>query len=124
MLAFIDGSSRMPPSGRNDAERPNPIDTHVGCRLRLRRTMLRMSQEQLAAELGITFQQVQKYERAANRISASRLYQICRILKVTISFFFEDMQPEARKAHSAKSAWVQDPLRQPETVELVETYYR
>jgi transcriptional regulator with XRE-family HTH domain len=77
-----------------DAGGPHPIDVHVGSRLRLRRTMLRISQDKLAAELGLTFQQVQKYERAANRISASRLYQLCRILKVPISFFFEGIEAE------------------------------
>jgi transcriptional regulator with XRE-family HTH domain len=70
----------MTVSRGRDAGGPNPIDIHVGSRVRLRRTLLRMSQEKLAAELGLTFQQVQKYERAANRISASRLYHLCRIL--------------------------------------------
>ena len=69
---------------------PNPIDIHVGSRVRLRRTMLGMSQEKLGDSLGITFQQIQKYEKGANRIGASRLQQISAVLKTPISFFFED----------------------------------
>ena len=69
----------------------NSIDMHVGKRVRLRRTLLGMSQEQLGAELNVTFQQVQKYERGANRISASRLWDISQILDVPISYFFDDM---------------------------------
>src|SRR6266436_8900879 len=109
----------------DDARGPHPIDVHVGSRLRLRRTILRISQDKLAAELGLTFQQVQKYERAANRISASRLYQLCRILKVPISFFFEGIEAEGRQFGKAvQAAPEQDPLRQPDTIELVEAYYR
>src|SRR3546814_10152347 len=69
----------------------NPIDVHVGRRVRLRRTLLGMSQEQLGDALNITFQQVQKYERGSNRISASRLWDIGQILDVPVSFFFDDM---------------------------------
>lgn len=68
---------------------PNPIDVHVGSRIRLRRTMLGMSQEKLGDSLGITFQQVQKYEKGANRVGASRLQHIAEILTVPIPFFFE-----------------------------------
>ena len=68
---------------------PNPIDLHVGSRIRLRRKVLGVSQESLAADLGLTFQQVQKYERGANRVSASKLYEIARSLQTTIAFFFE-----------------------------------
>ncbi len=69
---------------------PNPIDVHVGGRVRLKRTMMGMSQEKLGDSLGITFQQVQKYEKGANRIGASRLQQISSVLNTPISFFFED----------------------------------
>ena len=69
----------------------NAVDMHVGKRVRLRRTLLGMSQEQLGTELNITFQQVQKYERGANRISASRLWDIGQILDVPINYFFDDM---------------------------------
>lgn len=68
---------------------PNPIDKHVGSRVRMRRMMLAMSQEKLGDALGLTFQQVQKYEKGTNRIGASRLQQIANILQVPVSFFFE-----------------------------------
>ena len=68
---------------------PNPIDKHVGSRVRMRRMMLGMSQEKLGNSLGLTFQQVQKYEKGTNRIGASRLQQISLILQVPVSFFFE-----------------------------------
>jgi transcriptional regulator with XRE-family HTH domain len=71
-------------------KKPNPIDVHVGSRVRLRRTMLGMSQEKLGEHLGITFQQIQKYEKGANRVGASRLQQIARVLNTPVSFFFED----------------------------------
>lgn len=71
-------------------KQPNPIDIHVGSRIRLRRTMLGMSQEKLGESLGITFQQVQKYEKGTNRVGASRLQNIASILNVPVSFFFED----------------------------------
>ena len=68
---------------------PNPVDRHVGSRVRMRRMMLGMSQEKLGNSLGLTFQQVQKYEKGTNRIGASRLQQISHILQVPVSFFFE-----------------------------------
>ena len=70
---------------------PNPVDMHVGSRIRLRRQLMKMSQEKLGDELGVTFQQVQKYERSANRVGASRLYRLSRVLEVPIQFFFEDL---------------------------------
>jgi transcriptional regulator with XRE-family HTH domain len=72
---------------------PNPIDKHVGSRVRMRRMMLGMSQEKLGDSLGLTFQQVQKYEKGSNRIGASRLQQISLILQVPVSFFFEGAPP-------------------------------
>jgi transcriptional regulator with XRE-family HTH domain len=74
----------------DEKKKPNPIDIHVGSRVRLRRTMLGMSQEKLGEHLGITFQQIQKYEKGANRIGASRLQQISSVLNTPVSFFFED----------------------------------
>lgn len=76
---------------------PDPIDLHVGARLRYRRMLLGMSQEALAARLGLTFQQIQKYEKGQNRIGASRLYRIAQTLDAPIGFFFEDLpeQPGA-----------------------------
>ena len=70
---------------------PNPIDVHVGNRVRMRRMLVGMSQEKLGEKLGLTFQQIQKYEKGANRISASRLYQMSQILSVPVQFFFEDL---------------------------------
>jgi transcriptional regulator with XRE-family HTH domain len=110
---------------------PDPVDIHVGARLRLRRTLIGMSQEQLSVALGITFQQVQKYERGANRISASRLFQASRTLGVPVSWFFESMS-DAAAAASATPAVVEgervakDPERRMmrrETMELVRAYY-
>ena len=76
-------------------KKPNPIDIHVGSRIRLRRNMLGMSQEKLGEALGITFQQIQKYEKGANRVGASRLQAIGTVLNVPVSFFFEDAPGES-----------------------------
>ena len=111
----------------------NAVDMHVGKRVRLRRTLLGMSQEQLAASLNITFQQVQKYERGANRISASRLWDISQILDVEIRYFFDDMTPDTmcsspRQVSRGESFGidnenVRDPMARRETLELVRAYY-
>src|SRR5579862_8253128 len=79
--------------------RPSPIDVHVGSRIRLRRTLLGMSQERLGEALGLTFQQVQKYERGVNRVGASRLFDLSRVLDVPISFFFDDMPDSLASAY-------------------------
>src|SRR5436189_681918 len=71
------------------SRRANPVDVHVGSRVRLRRMMLGMSQEKLGESLGITFQQIQKYEKGTNRIGASRLQHIARVLTMPVSYFFE-----------------------------------
>lgn len=71
-------------------KRPNPIDIHVGSRIRLRRNLLGLSQEKLGESLGITFQQIQKYEKGTNRVGASRLQAIASILEVPVSYFFQD----------------------------------
>lgn len=73
-------------------KRPNSMDAHVGSRVRLRRMMMGMSQEKLGEQMGLTFQQIQKYERGINRVSASRLYELARVLGVTVQFFFEEIQ--------------------------------
>src|SRR5579863_10251055 len=79
-------------SEKSEYERsPNPIDVHVGLQVRLRRKELKISQEKLAETLGLTFQQVQKYERGSNRISASKLYEIARTLRVSMNWFFEGL---------------------------------
>lgn len=79
--------------GRTPEGEPNPVDVYVGSRLRLRRTVLNLSQEKLAALAGLTFQQIQKYERGMNRIGASRLYDFAQILEVPVSYFL----PKCRK---------------------------
>ena len=112
----------------------NAIDMHVGKRVRLRRTLLGMSQEQLGGELDITFQQVQKYERGANRISASRLWDISQVLDVSINYFFDDMAEITMSGSPRKVSQgadtsllsaeiVKDPMARRETLELVRTYY-
>ena len=110
----------------------NAVDVHVGKRVRLRRTLLGMSQEQLGASLNITFQQVQKYERGANRISASRLWDISQILDVQISYFFDDMTDDTMRSSPRRVSRgenidfdddnVRDPMARRETLELVRTY--
>jgi transcriptional regulator with XRE-family HTH domain len=72
------------------SRRPNPIDAHVGSRVRLRRMLLGMSQEKLGEHLGLTFQQVQKYEKGVNRIGASRLFDLAHVLGVPVQFFYDD----------------------------------
>jgi len=88
------GSDALTGNGEGDMpdnkKKPNPIDVHVGGRIRLRRNMLGMSQERLGEHLGITFQQIQKYEKGTNRVGASRLQAISSILEVPPAFFFED----------------------------------
>ncbi len=134
------GESSMPraePAAGSDKEsRPSPIDVHVGSRIRLRRTLLGMSQERLGEALGLTFQQVQKYERGVNRVGASRLFDLSRVLDVPISFFFDDMpdalsgnygaQANKRLSGFAESqeGFSDDTLNRRETLELVRAYYR
>src|SRR5579864_3054833 len=116
--------------------RPSPIDVHVGSRVRLRRTLLGMSQERLGEALGLTFQQVQKYERGVNRVGASRLFDLSRVLDVPISFFFDDMPDSLANAYGGQSSrraggfsesqagFADDALNRRETLELVRAYYR
>ncbi len=78
--------------GKENKKKPNPTDIHVGSRIRLRRNMLGMSQEKLGETLGITFQQIQKYEKGTNRVGASRLQAMANALDVPISYFFPDAQ--------------------------------
>jgi transcriptional regulator with XRE-family HTH domain len=132
----------LPPAS-DDAERPeresraSPIDVHVGSRIRLRRTLLGLSQERLGDALGLTFQQVQKYERGINRVGASRLFDLARVLDVPISFFFDDM-PEAVGgaapppatlplggfAEGQESFGNDARFNRRETLDLVRAYYR
>ncbi len=82
---------------------PNPVDVHVGLRIRLRRKELGVSQEKLAEAIGLTFQQVQKYERGSNRISASRLLEFSKVLDVSIPYFFDEMPTHALAGGPASS---------------------
>lgn len=113
----------------NKLKKPEPVDVHVGSRVRLRRTLLGMSQDKLGKALRLTFQQIQKYERGANRIGSSRLYQLSQILDVPISFFFDDMPAEvtgkaAGMSESGKQSFEVGQLSRRETLELVRAYYR
>ena len=107
---------------------PHPIDIHVGARVRSRRIEIGMSQERLAAALGVTFQQLQKYECAANRISASRLARIGRALDVPVTFFFDGLRTEEDPTLSDTSspphveAIEFDPLRRRDAIELIGAY--
>lgn len=125
--------------GRTPQGEPNPIDVHVGNRIRLRRTLLGLSQEKLASLLGLTFQQVQKYERGMNRVGASRLWDIGKVLEVPIGFFYEDMDKEVANQSprmfsipdSMPTELAEDnenidldPMHRQETIELVKAYYK
>ena len=112
---------------------PHPVDVHVGARARMRRTLLGMTQTDLGDALDLTFQQVQKYERGTNRISASRLLALARVLDVPIDYFFEDMPPKVaaispatKKRGKAKKLPMDEPdlLVKRETLELVRAYYK
>lgn len=109
---------------------PNPIDKHVGSRVRMRRMMLSMSQEKLGDALGLTFQQVQKYEKGTNRIGASRLQQISHILQVPVSFFFDGAPhvvgaPRSDGASEAPSpAYVSDFLATSDGLALTKAFMR
>ena len=128
------GGWRKTTRGRNDDGSPNAVDVHVGARMRLRRTLLGMSQSVLGEAIGLTFQQVQKYERGANRVGASRLFDLSHVLDVPVSFFFDDMNEatlkaspvfvikgEAPAAHS--QSFDKDPMARRETLELVRAYF-
>ena len=117
--------------------RSHPVDVHVGVRVRQRRTLLGMSQEKLGSAVGLTFQQIQKYERGANRIGASRLYEFSKVLDVPISYFYEDMPTNVmigrygggrgrRGLGEAASPFEdeKDPMIKRETLELVRAYYK
>jgi transcriptional regulator with XRE-family HTH domain len=106
---------------------PHPTDKHVGSRVRMRRLMLGMSQEKLADQLGLTFQQVQKYEKGTNRISASRLQHVCHILDVPVSFFFEQApgpSTSSRGFSEASPAYVNDFLASSDGLALLKAFMR
>ena len=138
------GDGDEEPGVRPEREsRSSPIDAHVGSRIRLRRTLLGMSQERLGEALGLTFQQVQKYERGVNRVGASRLFDLSRVLDVPISFFFDDMPEPLAASYGGQAAALgtrrsfgfadgqesfggaaDEAMNRRETLELVRAYYR
>lgn len=121
------------PAGRPGVA--NPIDIHVGARMRMRRIMLGLSQQALAGQLGLTFQQIQKYERGTNRMGASRLWDLSHVLDAPITFFFEDMPEEVASNSPRARAGIAnapvpevsqetDPMAKRETLELARAYYK
>jgi transcriptional regulator with XRE-family HTH domain len=126
-------NTQAPGPPRRTRGKPDAIDIHVGARLRQRRTLLGMSQEKLGEALGLTFQQVQKYERGANRIGAGRLHQIAAVLDVPVAYFFEEMPrrgaPPSSVSHDeaaqpSERHVAEDQMARRETLELVRAYYR
>ncbi len=111
--------SARPRSGRGAG--PDPVDIHVGLRLRERRTLLGMSQSELGGRVGLTFQQIQKYERGSNRISASRLFQFAGILGIEVDHFFAGL--ELARRESARLGDAGDAARMREILSLVRAYY-
>jgi transcriptional regulator with XRE-family HTH domain len=119
---------------RRGGEGPHPIDIHVGARLRMRRTLLGMSQEKLADAVGVTFQQIQKYERGANRIGSSRLHQFSKVLDVPVAYFFHGLDGEdggsadtagrGGLAETPAERFDDDIMTRRETIELIRAYYR
>jgi transcriptional regulator with XRE-family HTH domain len=105
---------------------PNPVDRHVGLRIRLRRKELGVSQERLAESIGLTFQQVQKYERAANRVSASKLWEMARALKTSVAYFYEGLGDPASAEGEGEDGRdsVHDFLLTPEGMELATLFPR
>ncbi len=109
-----------------------PVDVHVGARLRRRRTLLRMSQTKLGEPIGVSFQQMQKYENGMNRISASRLFVLSRVFDVPVEYFFDDMPREVAASSPAQGggkakklpSYEPDPMTKRETLEFVRAYYK
>jgi len=135
-------TSNPPPEkhirGRKNEASPNPVDVHVGNRMRLRRTLLGFSQQYLARKIGVTFQQIQKYEKGWNRIGASRLWNISKVLGVSMDFFFEDMKKDVENQSPMMLSltddegyclqqedfdYGRDVMKREETLELVRNYY-
>ena len=130
--------SRKASRGRTPQGEPNPVDVHVGKRIRMRRTLLGWSQEKLAELLGLTFQQIQKYEKGLNRVSASRLWDFSVVMDTPVSFFYEDMDKKVAKQsprmfsnpamgaslNDSVESFNADPMLKQETLELVRAYYK
>ncbi len=127
-------SSRVRRSAKKQVSRSGPIDIHVGARVRLRRNLLGLTLQTLAKAVGVTYQQLQKYEWGVNRIGASRLFNLSQVLDVPVSFFFEDLSPaaagagrkrRARGFSEAPAAAIDfDVLSNRETIKLIRAYSR
>ncbi len=128
---------KVAPIKQKRSAHPDPVDVHVGARLRLRRNLLGLSQEQLGKAGGLTFQQIQKYERGANRMGASRLFQFAKLLDVPVSYFFDDVRGERASLYPSAGfaekeqtpvegapAGDLEVLYRRETLELIRAYYR
>ncbi len=125
--------AKSKPRSGQGVRRPSPVDVHAGERVRLRRKLLGMTQTDLGDAIGLTFQQVQKYERGTNRIGAGRLCDLAQVLDVPVNFFFEDMptavaaiSPATKRRGKAKKlpSYVLDPMVKRETLEFVRAYYK
>ena len=127
---------RNPRRSSVEGDAPNPVDVFVGQKLRSRRSLIGVTQESLAEAAGITFQQVQKYEKGRNRLSASRLYQFSRVLEVPVSYFFEGfaapdshvgiqvgMSDNSQEPFVSEPDEKEDMLNRKETIDLLRTYY-
>lgn len=127
-------AKRVNVRGRPSANVPNPVDVYARQRMRLRRTMLNMSQQTLARKLGITFQQVQKYEKGGNRIGFSRMCDIADILGITLDYFREGMDRNIAKSspmrlanpdgEEIKQEYADDPLKSSEAMALMSNYFK
>ena len=120
----------VPPARSKGTRRPNPMDIHVGSRVRLRRMLLGMSQEKLGDRMGLTFQQIQKYERGINRIGASRLFDLSNVLGVSVQFFYDDAEHLERSpaapgfAEEPSESYIVDFLNSREGLELNKAFVR
>jgi transcriptional regulator with XRE-family HTH domain len=108
---------------RHRAGHPHPVDVHVGARVRQRRTVLGMSQKKLGEAIGLTFQQVQKYERGTNRVGASRLYDLSRVLNVPVGFFFEEYARNRGLSEAPASTYEASTIQR-DSLELTRIYQR
>lgn len=95
---------------KNANKTPDPIDIHVGNRIRIQRNLMNMSQQDLANKIGVKFQQVQKYEKAMNRVSASRLYMIADVFQIPVAYFFNEFDPSAEKEKHRDELLTKDAL--------------
>lgn len=109
---------------------PHPVDIHAGNRLKLRRSILGLSQGDVAKAIGVTFQQVQKYERGVNRMGSSRLYELAKTLNMPVTYFFDEYQPDGQPspaegmAESPSSAFEHEEMTSRETMEMMRAYYK